>query len=250
MSEYLNKILDDKTNIVGEIYIITNIIDNKNYIGQTLTHRKNHNKYRPFGFKARFKEHISEALCNTKKKQCTYLNNAIRKNGSTNFKVELLIRCSIESLDNFEKIYIDKYNSIYPNGYNLTVGGSTFKNIITEIKDEKVEYTKKSKTNKKSDETKTLISNRLKEIFGNNDELKKKRMNDALNQHSKKKMELFKNIKINKDDIEKYLKLCNSKKNGQYYEVIVENKKVSFISKYQKIEDLKQRAINFLENFI
>ena len=42
----MNKILDitEKEKVVGEIYVITNIINNKKYIGQTRSHRLNHNK--------------------------------------------------------------------------------------------------------------------------------------------------------------------------------------------------------------
>ena len=74
----MNEILNDSSNVLGHIYVITNLITKKQYVGQTVSHRKNRNKYRPFGFEGRFKDHISEALCNTKKKQCNYLNNSIR----------------------------------------------------------------------------------------------------------------------------------------------------------------------------
>ena len=67
----MTDILLDNSNVVGHIYKITNIKTNKIYIGQTLSHRKNRGKYRPFGYEGRFKDHLSEALCNSKKKQCT-----------------------------------------------------------------------------------------------------------------------------------------------------------------------------------
>ncbi|NBP57407.1 hypothetical protein EBU71_12900, partial [bacterium] len=95
----MDKILEDNSQVVGQIYLITNKQTNKQYVGQTLSHRKNHNKYRPFGYIGRFKDHISEALCNTKKKQCTYLNNAIRLYGKDEFTVELITVCPKEDLD-------------------------------------------------------------------------------------------------------------------------------------------------------
>jgi hypothetical protein len=55
--------LDEFSKIKGEIYKIVNKTNNKIYIGQTRTHRKNKNKYRIFGYTSRFKDHI-----NTKKK--------------------------------------------------------------------------------------------------------------------------------------------------------------------------------------
>ena len=36
---------------------------------------------------------ISEAITNTKKKQCTYLNNGIRKYGKENFSCKLIKEC-------------------------------------------------------------------------------------------------------------------------------------------------------------
>ena len=66
----MNNILtiDEKDKIIGHIYKITNIIEQKHYIGQTRSHRLNKGKYRPFGYYGRFKDHISEAINNTKKK--------------------------------------------------------------------------------------------------------------------------------------------------------------------------------------
>jgi hypothetical protein len=86
-----NKLLETNRGVTGHIYRITNTQTNKIYIGQTLSHRKNRGKYRPFGYMGRFYDHSSEALCNTKKKQCTYLNNAIRMYGKDAFHCELLV---------------------------------------------------------------------------------------------------------------------------------------------------------------
>ena len=98
----MNDILTDKSKILGEIYIIRNVITNMNYIGQTVSHRKNHQKYRPFGYVGRFKDHVSEAICNTKKNQCWYLNNAIRHYGKEAFAVELIHVCNVnDEVDRF-----------------------------------------------------------------------------------------------------------------------------------------------------
>jgi len=69
-NEILN--IDETYKITGEIYIITNNISNKSYIGQTRSHGLNKLKYRPFGYMGRFKDHISESKPN-KKNICRYL---------------------------------------------------------------------------------------------------------------------------------------------------------------------------------
>lgn len=119
--------LNEKHKVMGEIYRIQNIANGKCYVGQVVTHRLNKGKYRPFGYVGRFNDHVSEAMNNTKKKQCTYLNNAIRKYGKDNFKVVFLRRCSLDQLDELEQQGIKIYGSLYPNGYNLTKGGKNLR---------------------------------------------------------------------------------------------------------------------------
>lgn len=68
--EYYEKssqiILIDSSKRYCEIYIITNTINNKIYIGKAVSHILNHKKYRPYGSIGRFKTHISEAFSNKK----------------------------------------------------------------------------------------------------------------------------------------------------------------------------------------
>ena len=56
--------INEKDKVVGEIYKITNLITRKCYVGQTRSHRLNKNKYRPFGYMGRLKDHINEANTN------------------------------------------------------------------------------------------------------------------------------------------------------------------------------------------
>ena len=51
------------------------------------------------------------------------LQDAVKKYGINNFKFEILIICFDEDRFKYEIDYIKKYNSISPNGYNLTKGG-------------------------------------------------------------------------------------------------------------------------------
>lgn len=107
-----------------EIYKITCRASEKSYVGQAVSHILNHGKYRPYGATRRFKCHVSEAR-STKRAQCHYLNNAIRKYGVEGFDVCVLEYCSIPEADSRETFYIQKYDAMYPNGYNLKLKTDT-----------------------------------------------------------------------------------------------------------------------------
>lgn len=121
-----NIILDDEKLRYCELYKITNLENNKIYIGQAVSHILNHNRYRPYGGEGRFRCHISEAF-SKKKNQCHYLNSAIKKYGCCNFDLDIIDYCELDKADELECKYITEYNSLYPNGYNLKLGGKTFR---------------------------------------------------------------------------------------------------------------------------
>lgn len=95
---------------MGFIYKITNIISKKFYIGET-------KKINP---ELRWNEHKRKI---EKGIGCPALQDAVRKYGIDNFRFEILIICFDEDRYKLEIEYIQKYNSIVPNGYNLTKGG-------------------------------------------------------------------------------------------------------------------------------
>ena len=94
---------------MGYIYKITNLINQKVYIGQT---RRT--------IQERWREHISRAS----QKIDTYLYNAIRKYGEENFQIEEILKCPDDILDEKERFYINEFHSdSREKGYNLTKGG-------------------------------------------------------------------------------------------------------------------------------
>jgi group I intron endonuclease len=103
----------------GDIYCITSP-SGKKYIGQAVKILKNGKKW---GYLNRWKDHIRDSRS---RNCCRLLNNAINKYGSENFTVELIKECSIEELNYYESLYIKEYNTLTPNGYNLTTGGDNF----------------------------------------------------------------------------------------------------------------------------
>ena len=89
------------------IYILTNIINNKQYIGKTTR-----------GFDRRLSDH----LCGVNTGKGFILHKAIRKYGIENFHIECLeVSDGLANL--WEKHLIKRWNSKAPNGYNLTDGG-------------------------------------------------------------------------------------------------------------------------------
>lgn len=94
---------------LGQIYKITNTINNKVYIGQTIQN-----------VRKRWYDHISQAK-NSKKPG--HFQRAILKYGKEVFKVETLERdIHRDELDEKEQEYITKFDS-YNTGYNSTTGG-------------------------------------------------------------------------------------------------------------------------------
>ena len=105
------------------IYKITNIQNNKVYIGQTI---------RPV--KDRFNRHINDALNNIID---THFARAIRKYGKNNFQIKIIDNAkNQEELNQKERYWIQYYNSI-KEGYNETdaiskCGGNTYQSKTEE----------------------------------------------------------------------------------------------------------------------
>ena len=240
--------------VQGEIYKITNTVTEKSYVGQTRSHRLNHGKYRPFGHLGRFRDHIAEANSN-KKNQCRYLNSSILKYGVENFKCELILTCDVEDLDSYEIQYISQYKTKFPNGYNLTDGGQVRgslkgeKIILNDIELVKPEIKEKVPL-KKSDYTKKLISDRLKESKSD-PEHRNMMMIQAQKQHLGKKFEKFKNVTLCESDIDKYIHVIrNNRLDYEYVRVKIDGIRTNFVGKFETTEKIKERAREFIKELI
>lgn len=93
----------------GKIYLITNDVNSKVYVGQTI---QTLNK--------RFNGHC----CYSKSDRSVnmYIKRAIHKYGRDKFHIQLIEECPVNILNEREKYWINFYNS-YNTGYNLTLGG-------------------------------------------------------------------------------------------------------------------------------
>jgi hypothetical protein len=104
-------------NKFGTIYKITNTLNNKVYIGQTV-----------FACEIRWNQHKNEF-------KNSAIHSALSKYGSENFLFE-------EIYTSFSK---EDFNSVSPNGYNLTLGGD--KVYLSEESKQKISKTKTGKPN-------------------------------------------------------------------------------------------------------
>lgn len=121
---------------IGQIYLISNNVNNKVYIGQTTKYqwRSSCNGWVLYGYTERFNQHCRNSHTTNKNIKCRALCLAMRKYGVDNFRVCLLDECSVECLDEREIYYISKYESISPNGYNLESGGNYNKTASNETR--------------------------------------------------------------------------------------------------------------------
>ena len=124
---------------MGSIYKHTNTVNGKSYIGQT----------RHDAEKTRKRDHI-------KGRGSQLLKCAIERYGEDAFIFEILHDGIIpELLDSYEIEAIAKYNTLAPNGYNLTTGGGGGRTFSKETR-RKMSEANKGRTH--SEETKRKIS--------------------------------------------------------------------------------------------
>lgn len=89
------------------IYIITNLLNNKRYVGMTSKH-----------LSERWSLHKADARRN----KPWHLHRAIRKYGEENFTIELLEETTVSSLEELGKIETSWIEKLKPE-YNMTTGG-------------------------------------------------------------------------------------------------------------------------------
>lgn len=106
----------------GDIYVITNLINGKQYVGQSKALRG--------GYLYRWSQHVNDSK---KTSRQSAISSAIAKYGVENFKIDLIERrvfkheldC-IKWLNSTEISYIKKLNS-FEDGYNCSIGGEALR---------------------------------------------------------------------------------------------------------------------------
>ena len=102
------------------IYKITNLINQKIYIGQSIH------------IEQRWQEHCRNS-------SISLLASAIKKYGKENFKFEIVEECKENELDEKEIFYIQKYHSMVPNGYNVTLESKAKNQIFVNYSPEQLQ---------------------------------------------------------------------------------------------------------------
>lgn len=168
------------------IYKITNLINNKSYIGQSINIEK------------RFEQHIKSGS------KHSYIDRSIKKHGADNFTFEILITCSKEDLDKEETKFIKLYGT-YKDGYNLTWGADIALSRIPEIA-AKISESKKGEKNsfygkKHSMESRKKMSDKKQNLFGENNPFynKKHTLNHNLNESKRKNTSGYFRVTKHKD---------------------------------------------------
>lgn len=134
------------------IYKITNLINNKNYIGQTRCWRKRYRHYCSYPFNPNSRSYKRP------------INSAIRKYGLTNFSFEFL-ECFQEDvsqslLDKRERFWIKIYKSLTcENGYNIETGGTRGKKRPSVAYEQCLELSKKFTPEEIKDIQRRLMDN-------------------------------------------------------------------------------------------
>ena len=93
------------------IYKFTNKINGHAYIGQSRNIEYRKKKHLQFAFNPNTLDYNG------------VFHRAIRKYGVENFDFEILEECDCQYLNDREKYYIQQYNTLVPNGYNMVPGG-------------------------------------------------------------------------------------------------------------------------------
>lgn len=183
------------------IYRILNKITKKCYIGET--------KCKDVIW--RWNQHKQKIEIN---KGCPALRDAVKKYGIDNFEFSVLIICFDDERFKHEIEYIKRYNSVAPNGYNLTNGG------------EGGGFQGKTHT----EEVKNDIKNKLKQKYIDNPDLKK--------QMSERNKIIMSNPEVRD-------KIKNGILNSEKMKKVIEDKR---IGNYKQIKHTEERKTKISES--
>ena len=201
------------------IYLITNNVNGKKYIGQSRNLIK------------RWGQHKTESRKDNPK---MIVDKAIKKYGIDNFSFEILFECPLNMLDDWETDMIRLYDSVRPRGYNCVdkCRGVSEKEI------EKSRKRMKENNPMKNPEIVDKVRNKLKGVHTNRVteyqiEVTKKRMKEN---NPMKNPEVVKKVSMKmtgrKQDKERVIR------NSKYTNILQFSKDGKFIKKWDLVSDI------------
>lgn len=158
-----------------DIYIITNMLNGKQYVGKTQR-----------GYELRFKEHCSSYTNGFN----TYIGNAIHKYGAENFRVDLLKQVPDDSWEYWEAFYIKKFKTLFTQGgYNLTPGGDCNPMDVPEVRQRHLEACRTEEHRKRISEAckNKVVSEKTRERIRQNNKLNADRVLSGFRQYNESK---------------------------------------------------------------
>jgi hypothetical protein len=109
----------------GCIYLVTNTVTGQRYVGQTT-----------YSMHERWRHHVR-----SRNEVGDGLGDAVGRFGQRAFSIVELVRTDrLTELDALEQFYIEQYETLAPNGYNLTPGGKAFRRTARNC--ERISYSK------------------------------------------------------------------------------------------------------------
>lgn len=152
---------------MGVIYLRTNNINGKQYVGQAKNFKNRENAWKSIDWR-----YANQLLTEDRNKY-----------GINNWSVKILEECDDSKLDELERFWIGQLNTIYPNGYNINEGGSIgFK--CTDSTKKKISEANKGENNfwfgkHRSEKLKKQVSDKMKGIPKSEETKKKMSENSA-----------------------------------------------------------------------
>ena len=108
----------------GIIYLITNLTNNKIYVGQTKTLKNIKGFIKEWSAENRLEEHKKNSKIDSKKGIIPKLYEAMNSDGHDNFVVEPLLICDLEETGYYENYFIEEMETMNDEiGYNINCGG-------------------------------------------------------------------------------------------------------------------------------